>query len=136
MWQSGTYRNVMHYLSNYEGKQMITPVAVEERLLGLSYQIDISQEQLSEAEMIYHRRKISFEIAIARSRLAFGLGKMKLRVGEIADMALIDCEAEYVSLQTAEAIVKAARANANRLRTQVDIVRSIGTSVRASMEAL
>jgi hypothetical protein len=37
-------------------------------------------------------------------------------------------------LNSAEATVKAARANAQRIRTQVDIARSIGTSVRASLE--
>jgi hypothetical protein len=34
----------------------------------------------------------------------------------------------------AEAAVKAARANANRIKTQVEIARSIGTSVRTSLD--
>jgi hypothetical protein len=59
---------------------------------------------------------------------------MKLRVGDVADKALLEVEQEWFNLQTAEALVKAARGNANRVRTQVDIARSIGTSVRASME--
>jgi len=33
-------------------------------------------------------------------------------------------------VNTAEATVKSARANATRIRTQVDIARSVGTSVR------
>jgi 4-hydroxy-3-methylbut-2-en-1-yl diphosphate synthase IspG/GcpE len=33
-----------------------------------------------------------------------------------------------------EAIVKAARANASRIKTQVEIARSIGTSVRTSLD--
>ena len=59
---------------------------------------------------------------------------MKLRVGDVADKALLECENEWRELQVAEALVKAARANTNRVRTQVDIARSIGTSVRASLE--
>jgi len=39
-----------------------------------------------------------------------------------------------MNLSIAESSVKAARANANRIRTQVDIARSISVSVRASME--
>ena len=37
-------------------------------------------------------------------------------------------------MATAEALVRASRANAQRIRTQVDIARSIGTSVRTSMD--
>jgi hypothetical protein len=39
-------------------------------------------------------------------------------------------------MATVEAMVKASRANAARLKTQVDIARSIGTSVRTSMDAI
>ena len=41
---------------------------------------------------------------------------------------------ERLVMATAEAIVRAARSNASRIRTQVDIARSVGTSVRTSME--
>jgi hypothetical protein len=34
----------------------------------------------------------------------------------------------------AEATVKASRANTSRIKTQVEIARSIGTSVRTSMD--
>jgi hypothetical protein len=33
-----------------------------------------------------------------------------------------------------EAVVKATRANMQRIKTQIDIARSVGTSVRSSME--
>jgi len=39
-------------------------------------------------------------------------------------------------LYISEAIVKSARANASRIRTQIEIGRSVGASVRTSMEIL
>jgi hypothetical protein len=39
-----------------------------------------------------------------------------------------------MKMAVAEAVVRAARSNASRIRTQVDIARSVGTSVRTSME--
>jgi hypothetical protein len=40
----------------------------------------------------------------------------------------------HMQIAIAEASVKAARANATRIKTQVEIARSIGTSVRTSMD--
>ena len=112
----------------------LTPERVESRLYELSKEIDVAHEELVKAEKAYHDAKARFEINIAHSRLNIGLNNMKLRVGDVADRALTECETEWFQLQQAEALVKAARANSNRVRTQVDIARSIGTSVRASME--
>jgi len=115
---------------------MITPEKVETRLYELSKEIDVAHDDLVKAEQVYHRMKAVFEITIAQHRLTIGVSNMKLRVGDVADRALVASEKEYIELQTAEALVKAARGNAARVRVQVDITRSIGTSVRASMEAL
>ena len=121
--------------SNYERKRMtITPEKVENRLYELSKEIDSAHDELVAAEKKYHTDKAVFEIAIARARIHIGMNNQKLRVGDVADKALLEVEKEWVDLQTAEALVKAARGNAARVRTQVDIARSIGTSVRASME--
>jgi len=114
---------------------MITPEKVEARLYELSKEIDVAHDELVEAERGYHIAKAAFEIAIAESRIRIGLNNMKLRVGDVADKALLECRAQWSAIQLAEAVVKAARANAQRVRTQVDIARSIGTSVRASMDA-
>lgn len=114
--------------------QVITPEKVESRLYELSKEIDIAHDELVGAEKNYHTAKAAFEIAIAHARITIGLSNMKLRVGDVADKALIQCEKEWNEIQYAEALVKAARANAQRVRTQVDIARSIGTSVRASLE--
>jgi len=40
----------------------------------------------------------------------------------------------HLSLAIAEASVKASRANVNRIRTQVDITRSISSSIKATLE--
>lgn len=112
----------------------ITPERVESRLYELSKEIDTAHDELVEAEKKYHMAKAAFEISIARARVHIGTNNMKLRVGDVADKALDTCSEQFIDLANAEAIVKAARANAQRVRTQVDIARSIGTSVRASMD--
>jgi hypothetical protein len=112
----------------------ITPDRVEARLYELSKEIDVAHDELVKAEKAYHTAKARFEIQIAHARLNIGLNNLKLRVGDVADRALTECENEWFDLQQAEALVKAARANSNRVRTQVDIARSIGTSVRAALE--
>lgn len=112
----------------------ITPEKVETRLYELSKEIDQAHDELVSAERQYHNAKARFEISIAAARVHIGTNNLKLRVGDVADKALMSCEKEWTDLQIAEATVKAARANANRVRTQVDIARSIGTSVRASLE--
>jgi hypothetical protein len=57
-------------------------------------------------------------------------------VQERDDIALLENEELHLRVAMAEAQVKAARANATRIKTQVEIARSIGTSVRSSLEAL
>lgn len=112
--------------------QVVTPQAIENRLASLSKEIDDAHDFLEQAEHGYHKTKSEFEIAVATERLSFA-GE-KLRVQDVQDHALIKCQTQYRALNQAEAVVKAARANATRIRTQVDIARSIGTSVRASLE--
>lgn len=138
MWQLALFLGAMCHLRETGRKEMnsavITPERVESRLYELSKEIDTAHEELVKAEKAYHDSKARFEVNVAQARLDIGLNNMKLRVGDVADRALVACESEWFALQQAEALVKAARANANRVRTQVDIARSIGTSVRASME--
>jgi hypothetical protein len=49
-------------------------------------------------------------------------------------MALIENADLHKDLAIAQAKVLASRANTNRLKTQVEIARSVGTSVRTSMD--
>ena len=111
---------------------MVTPQAIEKKLLLLSKEVDEAHAFLENAELSYHKSKTDYELGMAATRLSFG--KEKLRVQDVQDLALTQNAHLYRTLNTAEATVKAARANATRIRTQVDIARSVGTSVRASLE--
>ena len=111
---------------------MVTPQAIENRLASLSAEVDEGHAFLEKAEYAYHKAKTEYEVKVAKARLSV-IGE-KMRVQDIQDQALLYCEAEYKALNEAEAVVKAARGNSMRIRTQVDIARSIGTSVRASLD--
>lgn len=111
---------------------MVTPQGIENRLLALSKEVDEAHTFLEQSEIAYHKAKTDYEIGMATVRLSFAADK--LRVQDIQDIALRDNAHLYRLINSCEATVKAARANATRIRTQVDIARSIGTSVRASLE--
>lgn len=112
------------------GETVITPADIERRLLQLGKEIDQAHDDLAKAEHDYHTAKADLEISLARARLSLEGGTVQDR----ADKALTACAGAHSALAVAEAVVKAARANAARLRVQVDIARSVGTSVRTSME--
>jgi len=118
---------------------IVTPVQVEARLKELSKLIDEAHADLVIAEMDYHKNKADYEIAMATVRLSLAsksapTGK-NYTVGEREDMALLENRDMHRIVAGDEAIVKANRANVARLRVQVDIARSIGTSVRTGMDA-
>jgi hypothetical protein len=119
---------------------VVTPAQIEKRLYDLSKEIDDSHSELVEVESHYNSDKANYEIAMARSRMLYSMkssptGK-NYTVSERDDMALLENEELHLRVAMAEAQVKAARANAARIKTQVEIARSIGTSVRSSLEAL
>lgn len=119
---------------------VLTPQMVENRLKDLSREVDDSHSELVEAESHYLSVKAHYEIALAKSRLSMAKrsapnGK-NYTVGEREDIAIIDNEELHLRMASAEALVRGARANVQRIRTQVDIARSIGTSVRTSMEVV
>jgi len=117
---------------------IITPQMVEIRLKELSKEIDEAHSELIEAESHYMSIKAQYEVALAKARLNLARrsapsGK-NYTVGEREDLAIVENEDLHLRLASAEALVKGARANAQRIRTQVDIARSVGTSVRTSMD--
>jgi len=117
---------------------VVTPAQVEKRLYDLSKEIDDIQEHLSIVEKAYFETKASYEIELAKARMTYAsksspTGK-NYTVQEREDLALIDCEDLHFRLASMEATVRSCRANAMRVKTQVDIARSIGTSVRSSVE--
>ena len=118
--------------------QIVTPAQIEKRLYDLSKDIDEAQQDLSDDEITYHTVKTMFEIGMAKSRMEYATksapnGK-NYTVQEREDLALLDNQPGFTQLNLMEARVKASRANVNRIKTQVEIARSIGTSVRTSMD--
>ena len=120
--------------------EIITPAQVEQRLMQLSGLLEKAQAQLNSAEEQYTTAKAEYEVALARSRVALatevGANNKLLTATEKEDKALIANESKHLILASTEVLVKAARANVAHLKTQVDIARSIGSSVRSSLEAL
>ena len=112
----------------------ITPSQVEGRLYELSMLLDEAHDQLVEDEQRFHTLTADYEIGLAKTRIKYAQADMKMTVAQREDYALVENEAVYRALSVAEASVKASRSNMNRLKTQVDIARSIAVSVRASME--
>lgn len=117
---------------------VITPARVEKRLHELSKEVDAAHVELIETESKYNRTKAEYEIAMARSRIGYASksspsGK-NYTVQEREDMSLIDNAYLHAEMGIVDAQVKAARANTQRLKIQVEIARSIGTSVRTSMD--
>lgn len=117
---------------------LITPAQVEQKLIQLSREYDEAHAQLETAEMRYAQAKSDYEIRIARARMMINQRALesgrKVTVSEKDDEALIECADLFTQHNIAEAMVRAARANATRLRTQIDITRSVGTAVRAAMD--
>lgn len=117
---------------------VITPAMVESRLRELSKEVDKAHQDLLASETAYNEVKGNYEIAMAKSRMKYATtssptGK-NYTVQEREDLALIDNETLFQDLGIVDAQVKAARANTQRLRIQVEIARSVGTSVRTSMD--
>lgn len=117
---------------------VITPMAVESRLRELGRELDAAHDDLVEAERTYFFAKGEYEVGIAAARINEGARAanrgVKATVQEKEDAALLATADLLKRLYTAEAVVRAARANTARLRVQIDIARSVGTSVRASMD--
>jgi hypothetical protein len=130
--------NNMSDLSEITKSQVATPADVERRLIRLSKEIDEAHSELIEVESHYNSMKAQYEISMARSRMLYAnksspAGK-NYTVTERDDMALLDNEELHLKMATTEAQVKASRGNMVRIKTQVDITRSVGSSVRASFE--
>lgn len=114
--------------------EILTPQKIEKRLYDLSKQIDEAHRELIDAESDYYEKKYSYEMELAKTRLRYAHPDHKMTIAMREDRALVENEILGVALNIAEVRVRAARANAKRIETQVEITRSLGTSVRASME--
>ena len=118
--------------------QVVTPAQIEARLYALSKEIDEGHEILVNTEREFHQTTAEYEVAMARTRISLAsksspTGK-NYTVGEREDIAIIENADQHFRIATVEAQVKAARANVSRLKTQVEIARSMSASVRSSMD--
>ena len=116
----------------------VTPMQVEARLLQLSKEVDEAQFALNDAEKQYFTTKAEYEIALAYSRKNMMGARTEagksLTATEREDLALLENEDLHKLMASAEILVRACRGNVARIREQVDIARSIGTSVRSSLD--
>jgi hypothetical protein len=113
---------------------MILPAHIEKRLLDLEKELNDAQSDLVEAEAAYNRSKTEYELGMARTRLGLAGSGVKMTVQDREDTALTQNEKHYRAMMSDEAWVRGSRANVNRVRSQVDITRSLGASVRSAME--
>lgn len=118
--------------------QVVTPQQIESRLYALSKEVDEAHQGLVDTEREFHELTAYYEVDMARSRILLAsksspTGK-NYTVGEREDMALVENAEAHFKIATIEAQVKAARANVQRLKTQVEIARSMSASVRSSLE--
>jgi hypothetical protein len=112
----------------------LTPAQVEKRLFDLSGEVDQAHYSLADAENEFATADALHTIAMAKSRMKNSHPDMKMTVTMREDTALIENEDSYMRLCIAEAKVKAGRSNNQRVRTQVDITRSISSSIKASLD--
>ena len=113
---------------------MITPQQIEKRLHDLSLEMNQAHNDLVEAEHEFHSASATYEVAMAKARMKNSHSDLKMTATMREDQALIENEAMHLRLAIAEASVKASRANVNRIKTQVDITRSISSSIKATLE--
>lgn len=114
-----------------------TPMEVEAQLKRLFSEVGEATDALKDAEQAYYAAKYDYEVGIAAARINEGARAankgVRLTVQEKEDAALLATADLLKRLYTAEAVHRACRANVNRINTQTDIARSVGTSVRTSI---
>jgi hypothetical protein len=112
----------------------ITPQMIETRLYDLSKELDEAHKELVDEELILVQTTQAYEVAMARSRMGNSHPDMKMTTQMREDFATIENEQLAMQAGIAEAKVKALRANVARIKTQVDIARSISASIKATLE--
>ena len=109
--------------------EVITPLYVESRMLALSKALDDHHENYPKIEKAYTDAKAQFEMALAKSRLKHRSEAVVMR----EDLALTENEDAYFDLALKEALLKAAKANSERLETQIGLAQSMAKSIQSRM---
>lgn len=115
---------------------VVTMDQVNARLIDLSKQLDEATDALIQAEHDYPLAKADYEIATSAARMreqsrAQDKG-VKVTVQYVEDAAILATAEQLRRLYVCEGIVRACRANARRLETQVEITRSVGSNSRTA----
>lgn len=118
--------------------EIITPQNVESRLIQLSDELNEASQELMDSETVYYMTKATYEVKLAQKRLEIAgeYKGTKTTVQERDDIALCALEDYAMEIAAATALVKASKSNVERIKFQIDIARSLGTSVRSSYDAL
>lgn len=126
-----TTSDVAPYPPNAVRYRQATPDDVEQRLYGLGNELDGITAEIQQAENDYLHAKAAYEIAYARAYIESQGSNMTIRDAH----AKIQCVKERDELVRCEALVKAHKANAQRIYAHVDIARSVSVIVRAGIGA-
>jgi len=108
------------------------------RGVALSKELDSAWEKLEDAETRFAEAEHAYKMASSNARMSvqarYADKGVKLTVQEKDDMAFVQTSDQHLAFVTADAYVRAARANLKRVQVQVDIWRSLNSSQRAAME--
>lgn len=110
--------------------QVVTPLDVEQALLRLLETIDRAVAAVEESEHESSTASLEFDVAFARAMVRSQASSAEKRKAE----AVLACEDLLRAKVRTEAVRTAKKERMKALLEQVDIVRSIGASVRASYE--
>lgn len=111
----------------------ITNHDIEVKLHDYSLELDEAHAFLASAETFYHTTKAELEISTARAYLEIDHDR-KIPVAEKESMVKVACADKLYEHAVANAKVAAARKNFERVKVQIDITRSQGSLIKASME--
>lgn len=111
--------------------QILTPTDVETELLTLLTRLDEGQRFLAEKDTAASLASMEYDLAFARALVRAQASSAEGRKAE----ALLSCEALYRDKVTAEAVVRTTKERMRVLFASVEVVRSLGASVRASVSA-
>lgn len=115
-----------------------TPARVEKNLMDLYFESDRLTQEIKKADSAWVEKDHLAKVAAAQSRLeikarAIELG-VKLTVQEIEDQSFIRVRDQLLAAATAESELRVIRAQIRSNENKVGIMRSVGTSVRSSIE--
>jgi len=112
----------------------VTPAEVERQMLDLLKANRAAYDELRACEEQYERCSADWEVQKAKAYLATFTNEDRWTEARRTAYAVSQCEDTRIHLAAATSRVRAARAKVAAIKVEVDLVRSVGTSVRSSLE--